>query len=109
MRQPFPPRGGAPELHQGTAEVIPRPVDTTTDEVCSSVPPPPLGHFPATPVDSDRADAVRKGGTGAARGARNAQATWSGSGRSRTDGADARVDCRSATAGMPTPTAASLS
>ena len=109
VRQPFPPRGGARELPPGTAEVIPRPVGTTTDEVCFSVPPPLLGHCPATPVDGDGADAVQKGGTGAARGARAARATWSGSGPSRTDGADEGVDCRSATAGMSTPTAASLS
>ena len=64
--------GGAPELPLGAVEVIPRPVGTTTDEVCFSVPPPPLGHCPATPFHGERTDAVRKGGAGAARGARAA-------------------------------------
>ena len=87
MRVPFPPRRGPSELPPGTAVVIPRPVGATADEVCFSGPPSPLGRCPATPVDGKRADAAWKGGAGATRGACTARATWSGSGRSRTDGA----------------------
>jgi len=71
--------GGPTELPQGTAVVIPRPVGDTADDACFSVPPPPLGRCPSTPVDGERADAVRKRGAGAAaRGARTARVTWSG-------------------------------
>ena len=69
---PSPLVGRPPEQPPGTAEVTARPVGITADEVCVSLPPPPLGRYPTTPVDGELA--VRKGGDGAAQGALKSQA-----------------------------------
>ena len=55
-------------LPPATVVVISLPVGATADEVCFSVLP-LLGRCPSTPVDGERADAVRKRAAGDAKGA----------------------------------------